>query len=196
VPTYLAADPTRTAAFRKRYADSRPLIGISWFSRNTKLGDVKSIRLAELVRALEPINARLLVLQYGDVDAEIKGFDTACATGESTTNIRQTQIIVPTEVDRERDLDGILAAASACDLVITVSNTVAHLAGAAGLKTLLLAPARRGRFWYWHTTPDNRSLWYPSVRVLKLVAGRPPRNLANEAAAAMATPLQAASEPP
>jgi ADP-heptose:LPS heptosyltransferase len=54
----------------------------------------------------------------------------------------------------------------ACDLVITVSNTTAHLAAALGKPTIVLLPNVDSLFWYWHrdsgTTP-----WYPNVRMFR-----------------------------
>jgi len=49
-------------------------------------------------------------------------------------------------------------------MVITTSNTTAHLAGAIGKKVILLLPFSKGRFWYWHHK-NKKSLWYPSVTV-------------------------------
>jgi ADP-heptose:LPS heptosyltransferase len=62
------------------------------------------------------------------------------------------------------DIDGVLSIISACDLIITTSNSTAHLAGALGKETLLLTPYSVGKFWYWQDI-DGVSLWYPSVRV-------------------------------
>ena len=52
----------------------------------------------------------------------------------------------------------------ACDIIITCSNTTAHLAGALNKKTLLILPNAKGRFWYWSDI-DGKSIWYPSVNV-------------------------------
>jgi ADP-heptose:LPS heptosyltransferase len=52
----------------------------------------------------------------------------------------------------------------ACDFVITISNINAHIAGALGKKTFLLAPFSKGRIWYWHDSLEH-SLWYPSIQI-------------------------------
>ena len=53
------------------------------------------------------------------------------------------------DVDNMNDLDGLAALIAACDAVLTVSNTTAHLAGAVGTPTWVMAAFGRGRLWYW-----------------------------------------------
>ena len=48
----------------------------------------------------------------------------------------------------------------AVDIVITISNSTAHLAGALGKPTLLLLPSGKGQLWYW-TEVDSHIPWYP-----------------------------------
>lgn len=64
------------------------------------------------------------------------------------------------------DIDGLLGAIESCDVVVTTSNTTAHLAGACGKETLLLLPKAVGKFWYWQDI-NNISLWYPSIKVFR-----------------------------
>ena len=64
------------------------------------------------------------------------------------------------------NLDGLAALIAACDVVVTVSNTTAHLAGALGVPTLLMLPYSRGSLWYWHEGRDD-SPWYPSIRIVR-----------------------------
>jgi hypothetical protein len=52
----------------------------------------------------------------------------------------------------------------ACDLVVTVSNTTAHLAGALGQETYVLVPYGQARMWYWfHDRTDNP--FYPEIKI-------------------------------
>ena len=53
------------------------------------------------------------------------------------------------------------------DLFITVSNSTAHLAGALGVKTLLIKPFNQATFFYWnqHT---NKTPWYPSIHLIDI----------------------------
>ena len=66
--------------------------------------------------------------------------------------------------DLYNDIDSLFSLIDACDFVITISNINAHIAGALGKKTFLLAPFSKGRIWYWHDGL-RRSLWYPSVEI-------------------------------
>jgi ADP-heptose:LPS heptosyltransferase len=54
----------------------------------------------------------------------------------------------------------------ACDFIITVSNTNAHIAGALGKKSFLLLPKGKGRLWYWSSF-KNKSIWYPSIEIIE-----------------------------
>jgi len=70
------------------------------------------------------------------------------------------------DLDLREDIDGVAALTAACDLVVTVSNTAAHIAGALGVPVWILVPAGIGKFWYWGhegiSTP-----WYPSGILLR-----------------------------
>ncbi|MDF3036825.1 MAG: glycosyltransferase, partial [Paucimonas sp.] len=52
------------------------------------------------------------------------------------------------------------------DLVITVSNTTAHLAGAQGVPVWTMVPDGPGCFWYWFRNRTD-SPWYPSMRIFR-----------------------------
>jgi hypothetical protein len=69
-------------------------------------------------------------------------------------------------LDLFEDIDGVLAAVQACDLVITTSNVTAHYAGALGKETWLVYLAGVPPFHYWSTDASGRCLWYPSVRIV------------------------------
>jgi ADP-heptose:LPS heptosyltransferase len=64
------------------------------------------------------------------------------------------------------DLDGFAAQVAALDLVITISNTTAHVAGALGVPCWVLLPSGLGENWYWFLDRDD-SPWYPSVRLFR-----------------------------
>ncbi len=61
-------------------------------------------------------------LQYGDTAAE-----RAAVERESGMQHRHLA-----DIDNTHDIDGLAALITACDLVVTVSNATAHLAGALG----------------------------------------------------------------
>jgi ADP-heptose:LPS heptosyltransferase len=67
-------------------------------------------------------------------------------------------------LDLFSDLDGLAAVLSCVDLVITVDNVTAHLAGALGVPTwtLLSTPAD----WRWFLDRED-SPWYPTMRLFR-----------------------------
>ena len=75
-----------------------------------------------------------------------------------------TQVHHFPDIDLFDDLDSVLSLVNACDVVLSSSNTIAHLAGALGKRTILIVPYETGKFWYWHEI-NHHSLWYPSIRV-------------------------------
>ena len=162
----LVADPARTAAMgaaiRSRAAHpGRPLVGLGWSSPGARLGVLKSLRLADLAPVLAA-DATFVVLQYGDVAAEVAA--VRAATG--------ADVVEPPDLDRTRDLDGLAAVIAGLDRVVSTSSTTAHLAAALGVPTTVLVPRGAGQYWYWRhegaTVP-----WYPTVRVVRQPAGGP-----------------------
>src|SRR4029077_4292433 len=70
------------------------------------------------------------------------------------------------DLDLFNDLDGLAALVGACDLVITVSNVTAHVAGAFGKPVWLLAPRAKGKIWYWFSG-RRESPGYPSMPIFE-----------------------------
>ena len=61
---------------------------------------------------------------------------------------------------------GLANLLSNLDILVTVSNSTAHLAGALGVKTLLIKPANHASYHYWNY-PDNNTPWYKSIRMIE-----------------------------
>lgn len=156
-PAYLQADSIRSRQMRDQLAGEKQLVcGLSWFSTNVKVGTHKSIRLGELRAMLSVAGVRFIDLQYGDTRDE-----RAALQREAGIEVAHIE-----EVDNLNDIDGVAALINACDVVITVSNTTAHLAGALGKRVFVMLPFTQGRFWYWHEGRDD-SPWYPSARLFR-----------------------------
>lgn len=152
---YLQADIDRTKTLRKQIGrNGRLVCGISWRSTRQRIGASKSLDLSAVTSMLAGLPLHLVNLQYGDTAAE------RLATQEQ----QGTEIQNVDEVDNFNDMDGLASLIQACDIVITTSNTTAHLAGALGKETLLLLPSGQGRLWYWMERYGH-SLWYPSIRL-------------------------------
>ncbi len=152
---YLKADKHRMQAYRTRLLSNKRtrLVGISWISKNPEFGVHKSCGLLDLPPLWQAAGekTRFVDLQYGDTTAE------RVATASDLAHLD--------DLDLTNDIDSLAALIAACDLVITVSNTTAHLAGALGIPTWIMAPAGNGKLWYWGD--NTKSPWYPSVTIFR-----------------------------
>ena len=153
---HFQADQKRVGGYRARVLgdEATRLIGVSWISKNPDFGAHKTIDLAALARLWSAAGpkARFVDLQYGD---------TATERAASALPLAHLD-----DLDLTRDIDGLAALIAACNLVITVSNTTAHLAGALGVPVWVMAPAGNGKLWYWGAG-NGKSLWYPSATVFR-----------------------------
>jgi hypothetical protein len=152
----LTADPARSP---HRPSDGSRLIGISWRSFQPSLRSAqrrrKTAPLAMFLALSRLPGLRLLDLQYGDTAEERAAF---AAAGGALLHLDG--------LDLFSDLEGVLAAIEACDLVVTTSNVTAHFAGALGKETLLVYPGGESPFYYWVADEEGRCLWYPAVRIV------------------------------
>ncbi|HZS63926.1 MAG TPA: tetratricopeptide repeat protein [Xanthobacteraceae bacterium] len=159
---YLAADAERAAALRRRLSpQGEKVVGLSWISKNPVLGKAKTATLAAFGPLLRMPHCRYVDLQYGDTAAERE--DLQRRTGIHVERLD--------DIDNTQDIDGLAALIAACDLVVTVSNTTAHLAGALGKATVVFVPFGTARIWYWFHEGDD-SPWYPRVRVKRQRQGQ------------------------
>jgi len=156
---YLRADAQKRDALRKRYrgADDLPLVGISWMTgTKLKFAAPKSIPLQNWLPLLSQRAARFVSLQYGDVRDEVAALNTRLGS----------DIFADPDIDADIDIDGFAAQVAAMDLVITTSNTTAHVAGALNVPALVLVPLGFGGLWHWFIERED-SPWYPSVRLIR-----------------------------
>ncbi len=154
---YLKADTRRVTEIKGILPAKTPAIGLAWATKG-KCSMERNLPIEEVVKAIQKITPSTLIdLQYSDTST-----DRARISERLGVNIVHIN-----GVDNLNDLDGLSALITACDFVVTCSNSTAHLAGALGKETYLLVPFGRGRHWYWsHIEKDGRSMWYPSIRVL------------------------------
>lgn len=152
---YLRADSSR-AGEPRRQIGGEFLCGISWHSANPRLGKFKSLALADLAGIISIPGVRCVDLQYGDTGAERLALKNS--TGLDVVHVDA--------IDNFSDIDGFAALIDACDMVVSVSNTTVHLAGALGKPTAVLLPYAQGRLWYWHEGVDT-SPWYPACRLYR-----------------------------
>jgi hypothetical protein len=145
---WLAADVAKVEQFsRRRFPRSlRPRIALVWHSTNSE----KSLPPIEVWRHL------LSVRGIEFVSAQQESDPRGIAAWEGLS-----QRIRKEPVDLRDDLDGLAAVMLSCDLLITISATQAHLAGALGLPVWLVIREQPLLSW---PLGDNKTVWYPKTR--------------------------------
>lgn len=139
---------------RKRPAGDRPRIALSWRTTNGPQGRYRNIPLADLAGVLEQHDVEWHVAQHGDVTADV---------GDLRRLAPRAAIVAGT-LHPLGDMASFAAELLEMDAVITVDNTLLHLAGGLGIPTLALisTPA----YWAWPSA-GTASRWYESVTLLR-----------------------------
>jgi tetratricopeptide (TPR) repeat protein len=175
---YLKADAEKASRFRALLL--RParagVVGVSWSSANREFGADKSTALADWAGVLRVPGVRFVSLQYGNTESD---------RGELQRR-HGLELVHLDDVDLFNDLEALAALCAACDLVITVSNVTAHMAGALGRPVWLLPPASEGKIWYWFSGRSD-SPWYPSMRIFEQAVPGSWRETLNAVAQELAT---------
>ena len=153
-PSYLRAEDPRIEQWRIRLGPrNKPRIGLVWSGNPRNALDARrSIRLADWIGHL-PIEC-----EYYRLQTNVREADRAAL--ESAPSIFSFD-------DALLDFENTAALCACLDVVITVDTSLAHLAGALGIRTWLLLAH----------TPDFRWLrdredtpWYPSVKLYRQAA--------------------------
>ena len=99
-------------------------------------------------------NCDFINLQFGEYDKDLQNLKTNHGINIQTIS----------EVDNYNDIENLAALINCLDLVITIQNSTAHLAGALGKNTwiMLVKNAR----WHWLIS-EEKSLWYPTARLFR-----------------------------
>ena len=150
---YLIADSVTRNRFRTHYADGRRLAGLAWQTKSPKAGHSRSIDLSLLAPLFALPGIRWISLQYGDHDALQAQAAEAAAP-----------ILIDRTVDQLSNIDRFAAQVAAMDLVVTIDNSTAHLAGSLGIPAWVLLPFAPD--WRWLETRED-SPWYPTMRLFR-----------------------------
>jgi tetratricopeptide (TPR) repeat protein len=157
IEPYIKDNPEISKNIRKKiYPAVGKLCGLSWFSINSENGKSKSIQLEDLLQLMRLEGYTFINLQYGDVGYEM-------ALLKEKYNIEVLNI---GEIDLFEDVESLASMITICDVVVTTSNSTAHLSGAMGKETYVLVPNALEKYWYW-VEINKRSLWYPSIQVFE-----------------------------
>ena len=150
---YLHAPADRLDRWRTLLGPANgPRIGLAWSGRPGYFNDAnRSLKLAQLAPILAAAGGTYHVLQ-----TEFRADDLAELPRWPRLHRHDAEI---------KDFADTAALISLMDLVITTDSSTAHLAGALGHPTWLLAALALD--WRWMARPDGRPLWYPHVRVFR-----------------------------
>lgn len=159
---YLRADAeiSRTARARYDALGPGPKIGIAWRSLSP-LKNFSSYKSSP-IEAWQPVLARpdpvFVNLQYGECNEAL----------DYVAREWGVRVHVDAEIDQMTSLDDFAAQIDALDLIITTSNTTAHVAGALGKEVWVVLPVKAG--WRWSRKRCD-SLWYPEARLFRQKPG-------------------------
>jgi hypothetical protein len=153
---YLVADERLAARYRDTWRRNgwTVNVGLSWRSKAPQLGDRKSIAPAALRPLLADSRLTFHSLQYGAGRDELG--ELRAAFGRP--------VMLDTASDALKDLDRLAAQIKALDLVISISNSTVHLAGAMGVPCWVMLPA--GSDWRWGESGHSTPL-YPGMRLFR-----------------------------
>jgi tetratricopeptide (TPR) repeat protein len=150
---YLIADPVERERFHTRYSDGRKLVGLAWHTTNRKTGPSRSMDLSLFAPLFARSDIQWISLQYGDLNA----LETQAAAAGAP-------ILIDPTVDQLSDIDVFAAQIAALDLIVTIDNSTAHLAGALGVPVWVLLPFAPD--WRWLQKREE-SAWYPTMRLFR-----------------------------
>ncbi|MEQ9199018.1 MAG: hypothetical protein RLN80_03465, partial [Rhodospirillales bacterium] len=155
--TWLAADPgvTRELADRCPGTDNAPVVGLCWSTERTPAAASKSVPTPLLRPLLRLTGINFVSLQFGE-----SGLAQAQALEQSTGR----SLYHDDSINALKDLDRAAAQLAALDLIICISTTTAHLAGALGKPAWVLLNTQP--LWHWFAQGD-RSPWYPNTRLYR-----------------------------
>ena len=149
--------------YRQRHSKNKIKCGISWLSKPTneksskdyytEIKNKMSINLLELKEILELSNIEFIDLQYTNTKDE----------RDYLSNNFNIRIKKYDDIDNYNDIHKLSCLIQSCDIILTIPNITAHLAGALGKKTYLILPKQNGIFWYWKVHND-KFIWYDSFK--------------------------------
>ena len=148
----IAAAPLDLPVARPETAGKRPKVAISWKTTNRTQGRYRNIPADALTGLLSRFDIDFHSAQHGVTPAERRGLEKALGG----------RIHFDT-IDTRASVGALAARLSAMDAVVTIDNSVLHIAGAFGIPAtgLLSVPS----YWAW-PAEGSGSRWYDSVTLI------------------------------
>ena len=154
---YLIPNRDRLKLWQARWSElgSGLTVGIAWKGGNhPELRRRRSTTLTEWTEVLRLSGVQFVSLQHGDCADDIAQCEQMCGV----------HIHTPADEEPSTDLDDFAARIAALDLVITIDNSTAHLAGALGVPVWNLLPFAGNWRWLRHREDTP---WYRSMRLFR-----------------------------
>ncbi len=146
---YMIADAEKISEYQKRMQSNSFKVGICW--------EAGSAGWRELLN-------RTLNVSFYESFFNIKNIQFySLQVNPSLDNYKKYSGLIDLGTSF-KDFDDTAGAIKNLDLVITVDTSVAHLAGALGVKTFMLLPYCPD--WRWFDN-DNKTEWYDSIKIFK-----------------------------
>ena len=155
--SYLVPDSSRVEFWQNRFKqlDAGLKVGISWQGgQRAYIGYTKSVSLEQWAELFSLQGISFISLQNDDYQGELQ-------------EVREklgVKIYKWEDDDQVNDLEDRAAQIAALDLVISVDNTTAHLAGALGKPVWTILPYVPD--WRWMMDRED-SPWYPTMRLFR-----------------------------
>jgi hypothetical protein len=132
----IVASPQHTAQLKQRYGkDGRTIVGLAWHSEGGKLGKSAPLDLPGWNEMFaEDIKERC---SFVSIQYDYSEFQQQIDLAQSRNGV---DIYNDPEIDIVNDLASAALQVNACDVIISISTTAAHLAVAMDKKTILLLP--------------------------------------------------------
>ncbi len=152
---YLTADPELAATCRARYQalGDGPVVGIAWASGNLRRPDRNApLPLWDPILTLPRMT--FLSLQYGD-------------HADAIADVRDRLGVTIHEdpaIDQLKSLEQFAAQIEAVDIVVSITNTTVHMAGAIGKTVWTMLPSMPD--WRYQLERDDTA-WYPGMRLFR-----------------------------
>ena len=147
----LRAPPVENLSWKRKEAELH--VAVAWAgAANNAIDPHRSIPFEALLPLCGIPGVALYSVQAGERAAELHGKGAAALISDMSPWIRDAS-----------DTAGILLE---MDAVVTCESFVGHLAGALGVRTLLLC-SRLGRDWRSGARLDGKALWYPATEVVR-----------------------------
>lgn len=131
----------------------RKRIAFSWTTTNPSSSDFRSVPAQELACSLKKFDFDFYPLQHGDTETDMKVFRDVLGDRFKESPVKPAA-----------NVNEILSFLSEMDVVITIDNSLLHMAGS--INKLCFGLLSIPCYWQWPLTGKD-SFWYPSLRLVR-----------------------------